>query len=103
MSDEVYEKYVNIKTNILLINKLSLNTLFHENIQRIFILVKVCEINVHKHNNFKWFKLNFYKLVDNIKVIIYFKREIYIVDDFCIKLFINNNILKFKLILIYLE
>ena len=91
---------------MLLINKYFLNVLHYGNIQYIFILIKVYEINVRKHNNFKWFKLNFYidnKFVNDIRIIVYFKYKIYIVDDLRVKLLINNNILKFKLILIYLK
>ena len=68
--------------------------------------MKVCEINVREHDNFKWFKLNFYidnKFVDDIKITVHFKREMHIINDFCVKLFINNNIFKFELILIHLK
>ena len=76
MNDEIYRKYVNIDTSMFLINRQFLNTLFHDNIHYIFISVKIREINACEHDNFEWFKLNFYiddKLVDDTKIIAYFK------------------------------
>ena len=105
MSDEIYEKSIKIDTNILLINRLILNILFYNNRHCIFISMKVYEIKVSEHDNFKCFKLNFYidnKFVHDIKVTVYFKREMHIVNDFRVKLFINNDIFKSELILIYL-
>ena len=78
----------------------------YDDIHYTFISMKVRETNVCEYNNFEWFKLNFYindKFVDDIKIIIYFKREMYIVNDFRVKLFINNNIFEFKSISIYLR
>ena len=106
MNDEVYEKCVDIDTSMSLINRQFLNTLFHDDIHRIFILMKVREINAREHDNFEWFELNFYiddKFVDDTKIIIHFKREMHIVNDFRVKLFINNNIFESKSISIYLK
>ena len=92
--------------NMSLINRQFLNTLFHDNIHRIFILMKVREINAREHDNFEWFKLNFYiddKLADDTKIIVHFKKKVHIVDDFRAKLFINNNIFEFESISIHLK
>ena len=106
LNDEVYKKCVDIDINISLIDRQFLNTLSHDDIYRIFISMKIREINAREHNNFEWFELNFYiddKFVDDIKVIVYFKKKVHIVNDFRVKLFINNDIFEFESISIYLR
>ena len=92
--------------NISLTNRQFLNILLYDDIHYIFISMKIHKINVREHDSFEWFKLNFYiayEFVDDIKIIAYFKRKVHIVDDLRVKLFINNDIFKLKLILIHLK
>ena len=89
-----------------LINRQFLNTLFHDNIHRIFTSVRVRGINAREHDNFEWFELNFYidgKLVDDKKIIAHLKKKIQIFDDFRVKLFINNDIFELESISIHLK
>ena len=106
LSGEVYEKCVDIDTSMSLINRQFLNILSYDDIHRIFILIKIRGIGAREHDNFKWLELNFYiddKFVDDTKVIVHFKCEMHIVDDFRVKLFINNDTFELKLISIHLK
>ena len=106
MNDKVYEKCIDIDTSISLINQQFLNTLSYDDIYRIFISMKIREINAREHNNFEWLELNFYiddKFIDETETTVYFKKKKHIVNDLRVKLFINNDIFELELISIHLK
>ena len=75
-------------------------------IHRINNFIKVRNINHRLHNNFEYIELNFYvsdKLFDDSSIIIYFKREIHIVDDFRINVLLKVNIINFEKITLNLN
>ena len=58
------------------------------------------------HKNFEYVKINFYilkKLLYENKSIVYFKREIYIINNFCINILLETNIFKLRKIVINIK
>ena len=74
----------------------------HEKIKRTSQFTRVREIDIKEHNNSKYINLDFYikeKKVDETLIIIHFKREMHIVDDFKTDLLIDINVIKLKVII----
>ena len=58
------------------------------------------------HKNFEYVKINFYilkKLLYENKSIVYFKQEIYIINNFCINILLETNIFKLRKIVINIK
>ena len=65
--------------------------------------LKVREVDFIKHEIIEYVIINLYFSKTNFqrnKILIYFRKEIYIINDFRIKLLINNNIINFKNIIV---
>ena len=75
-------------------------------IHRVNNFIKVRNINHRLHDNFEYIELNFYvfdKLFDDSSIIIHFKREIHIIDDFRVNVLLEINIINFEKIILNLN
>ena len=75
-------------------------------IRRVNNLIRVRDIDSRVYDSLEYIKLNFYilkKLLDNFLVIVYFRKEIYIVENFRVNVLLDVNILKSKKNIIDLE
>ena len=68
-------------------------------IRRVNNSIRVRNIDSRVYNSSKYIKLDFYiskKLLDNFSIIVYFRKKIYIVENFRVNVLLNVDILKSK-------
>lgn len=101
MNDKKIEKCFNFECNMLLANCEFLTSQSHKLIKRIIIFFKIRNIDDREHNTLKYCELNFYiakTLSNKTSIIVYFKREIHVINSLRTKMLIDIDILKFKVI-----
>ena len=82
-------------------NRDFLTTISHEKIRTTTQFIRVQIINSRQHDNSKYVKLKFYirdKTIIDKFVTIHFRREMHVVNDLKIKIFIKMNIIESKII-----
>lgn len=91
INNKKIKKYSNFKCDILLANCKFLVSQFYKVIKQITIFFKIYNIDDCEHNVSKYCELDFYiaKTLNNkTSAIVYFKREIYIIDNLRAKILI---------------
>ena len=76
---------------------------FNVQIKKTIEFVKIHKVENTFYNSFEYIKINFYilkKLLNENKVIVHFKREIYIVNNFRVNILFKTNIFELKKVVI---
>ena len=93
----IVEKCFDFDCIMSLINKIFLDSIFHHEIHITAQSIRIREIDFRQHDNSQYVKLNFYihdKTTIDKSVTIHFRREVHIVDELKIKIFIDMNIIE---------
>jgi len=101
INNKKIKKCSNFKCDMLLANRKFLVSQLYKTIKRITIFFKIRDIDDRKHNTSKYCELDFYilkTLSNKTFAITYFKREMHVIDNLRIKIFIDINILRLKVI-----
>ena len=105
--DEFVKFYIDFECTMSLINRKHLIVIkSNVIIQRVNNSIRIHDINHRLHDNFEYIEFDFYifdKLFDDTSIIIHFKREIHIVDDFRINVLLKINIINFEKIVFDFE
>lgn len=94
------QKCLDLRCDILLIDREFLASQSHKIIKRIITSFKMRNIDDREHDTSKYYKFDFYIIEVHNKalVIAHFKRKMHVINDLRTKVLIDTNILELKVI-----
>ena len=97
----IVEKCFDFDCTMSLIDRNFLTTISHDEIRTTTQFIRVRNINFRQHDNSEYVKLKFYirdKTVIDKFATVHFRREVHVVNDLKIRIFIDMNIIESKII-----
>ena len=97
----IVEKCFDFDCTMSLINRVFFTTISHDEIRTTTQFIRVRNIDFRQHDNLEYVKLKFYirdKMIIDKSVTIHFRREVHVVNNLKIKIFIDMNIIESKII-----